>query len=38
MILKVHALHHIYILTMFHALLMCIYYVESMCAGRIGLG
>ena len=38
MILYVHALHHICILTMIHALYMCVYYVEIMCAGRIGLG
>ena len=38
MILYAHALHHIYIFTMFHALYMCVFYVEILYAGRIGLG
>ena len=38
MILYAHALHHIYIFTMFHALYMCVFYVEILYADRIGLG
>ena len=38
MFLKHHALHHICIITMFHALKMCVYFVAMICAGRFGLG
>ena len=38
MVLNHHALHHICIITTFHAFYMCVYFVANLCVGRFGLG
>ena len=38
MIFKLHALHHMCIITMFHAFSMCVLLCVLLCVGRFGLG